>query len=793
MRDNSGGDKAAPHEYCMNTVSTGPASKDALKPTGMAARATVTSASPDSPAALRMRAVVAARSSELAYGMPPFREGFVRRDALVERLSSARDATVALIVAPAGYGKSTLLADWAEFDERPFVRLAIDQRDGDAIATSIVQPFSDLGWIGPEVKHDLASVLQRDGNAALPWLLRCLHCEVGECVVVLDDANAIRAPLLRAVVMALTEQMRQGSQVALASRVEPPLPVGRLRAHRALIELRTDDLKMSPTEAASLLRSAGLEPKLDELRALLELTEGWPAGLYLAALSLRSEHDPVAGLRGFGGGDPLIAEYFRDELLSALSPDTARFLIRSSVLDELSGPLCDATLKQRGSAMTLARLARSDLMLAPLDRKHERFRLHGLFREMLQAELRRIEPEVETRLHRRASTWLRRHHDVDRAIDHAVAADDVERTGDLLWANMVAYVSHGRTDIVQGWLSRFSTEQIADYAPLALAAAHSWLATGKVVEARRWGLLAREAVERGRAAKGTESLGAGIAIIEAMAPRVAAVDMARAATRALELEPEHSAWRPVCYLLRGTADFLTGHCQSAKQQLEEGVQLSGGAAPTVTALCLAQLVILAIEHDDWETATELADRATIVVDGPWLSGYPLSALVFAVSAATRAHQGRADEAKRDLRHAADLLAVLGDFLPWYGAEARIMLARAALGLADTVRARTLLAEASRLARATAGVVIFQRYFDQAWGQIDTLAETALLGPSSLTIAELRILRFLPSHRSFREIAERLDVSVNTVKTQAHAIYRKLDAASRSEAVAHASRAGLLGA
>jgi LuxR family maltose regulon positive regulatory protein len=171
---------------------------------------------------------------------------------------------------------------------------------------------------------------------------------------------------------------------------------------------------------------------------------------------------------------------------------------------------------------------------------------------------------------------------------------------------------------------------------------------------------------------------------------------------------------------------------------------------------------------------------------------PISALVFAAAAATEAHRGHVDAAKRDLRHAADLLAALGDFIPWYGAETRIMLARAAVGLADTVRARTLLAEASRLARRTTGAVIFQHCFEQAWAQIDTLAEASLAGPSSLTIAELRILRFLPSHRSFREIAERLDVSVNTVKTQAHAIYRKLDAASRSEAVARASRAGLLG-
>ena len=168
------------------------------------------------------------------------------------------------------------------------------------------------------------------------------------------------------------------------------------------------------------------------------------------------------------------------------------------------------------------------------------------------------------------------------------------------------------------------------------------------------------------------------------------------------------------------------------------------------------------------------------------------ALVFAATAAVRAHEGSVDRAKKDLRRAIELLATLGDFIPWYGAETRILLAHASLWLADIVGARTLLAEASRLARRMPDATIFQRWFDDAWAYMDTMAETRMAGPSSLTIAELRILRFLPSHRSFREIAQQLGVSANTVKTQAHAVYRKLGAASRSEAVARGQDAGLLG-
>ena len=256
--------------------------------------------------------------------------------------------------------------------------------------------------------------------------------------------------------------------------------------------------------------------------------------------------------------------------------------------------------------------------------------------------------------------------------------------------------------------------------------------------------------------------------------------------------PTTTTWRPLQCLLRGVAEHLTGEREGARKVLAEGVEVGAAVAPTVAGMCLAIDAMIAIELEDWGLAADLTDRGRTLIDECGLAGDPLSALVFAASAAARAHEGRSDEAKRDLRTGVDQLAALGDFIPWYGAEARILLGHASLWLADIVGARTLLAEASRLARRTPDAVIFERWFDEAWAYMDTLAEASLSGPSALTIAELRILRFLPSHRSFREIALQLGVSANTVKTQAHAVYRKLGAASRSEAVMRASEAGLLG-
>lgn len=268
--------------------------------------------------------------------------------------------------------------------------------------------------------------------------------------------------------------------------------------------------------------------------------------------------------------------------------------------------------------------------------------------------------------------------------------------------------------------------------------------------------------------------------------------MADAAELACALEPRDSPWLPIYLFLHGTALHLSGERDTGSRELAEAADLSAAAAPSVMSMCLAQAAMIAIEQRDWAAAADLTDRARRVIEERGLRNCPFSALALSASAAVRAYEGRADEAKDDLRRGTQLLADLGDFIPWYGAETRILLAHAALRLADIGGARTLLAEASRLTRRTQGAVIFQQWFDDAWSYMDTMAEASLTGPSSLTIAELRILRFLPSHRSFPEIAAQLGVSANTVKTQAHAVYRKLGAASRSEAVARALETGLLG-
>ncbi|HEY2631995.1 MAG TPA: LuxR C-terminal-related transcriptional regulator, partial [Solirubrobacteraceae bacterium] len=452
---------------------------------------------------------------------------------------------------------------------------------------------------------------------------------------------------------------------------------------------------------------------------------------------------------------------------------------------------CDALLDTTGSATTLDRLVHGPLPIAPADSTHEIHRLNPLLREMLLGELHHSSPAHTTRAHRRASGYHAQHGDFDSAIAHAVAAGDALRSGELLWEHLPSYVTVGRNDLLQGWLRSFTPDQLSASAPLALTAAHSALALGDLRQAEHWGLMGAAALARSTTTPTVASLPAGVAVIEAAVSRSGLSSMGRDAARAFEQEEDGSPWRPIFSLLQGVADHLTGDRLQARAHLENGIHRSSIAAPPIESLCLSQLAMITVEEGDWERSVDLIARAISQIELHNLASYPSSALAFAVSADVHSHAGRVDEGKHHARKASHLLGGLRDFIPWYEAETRITLARATLRLADVRTARTLLAEASRLARRIPDAVLFSGWLDEAWGLIDAAADAALAGPSTLTMAELRILRFLPTHLSFREIGDRLHVSTNTVKTQAHAVYRKLDVCSRSDAVGRALDIGLL--
>ena len=680
----------------------------------------------------------------------------VPRPRLTDRLVDVETPLV-VIAAAAGHGKTTLLDEWERRDARPFARLRLDGRDND-----------------PE---RLAARLERavDGVRAAS-----VH------VVALDDVHVLRSSGSLDAVRALAADVGPGCVLALVSRTAPALPLARMRANRSLTEVTARDLVMTTLEAGALLARAGLDAGPAVVEELVRKTEGWPAGLTLAAAALRDHPDALGAAARFGGDDAFVAEYVRDEVLGALPADAVDFLRRGAILDRLSGPRCDAVLERRGSARLLSELGGADLVLLPLDRKHETYRCHGLVRDMLRAELRRIEPEEARGLHARAADWFARNGESDRALQHAVEAGDDARAAALVRVLAPAQVTPIRDRALRRRLRRFGDEQIGDRPALALAAANgAWLRGDLPGVERRAAALAA----RAGAAPSPEQE-AAVALLRAAVAADGLERMRADAVWAYELEPADSPWRGLCCLLEGVGLHLTGRRDAAEARLDEGVRRAAVAAPNVQTLCLAQLALLAAEREDWEAGAAYSSRALAQIGHYGLEAHPTSALAFAAAAAIGARRGRVEDAQEASRCARRMLSQLSDFAPWYEVEARVWLARAAQRLSDRGGARELLGEASRHARRIPDPGLLCEWIGElaAHGHA---ASASAQGASALTPAELRILTFLPTHLSFREVAGRLHVSANTVKTQAHAIYRKLDAGSRSEAVARATGLGLL--
>ena len=431
------------------------------------------------------------------------------------------------------------------------------------------------------------------------------------------------------------------------------------------------------------------------------------------------------------------------------------------------------------------------MVLIPVDRKDDAYRCHRLLRQMLRAELRRREPAREALLHARAAEWFEAAGEPDRALHHAAEAGDAPRAARLVRAVAPGHVTPLRDRTLRRRLACFDDGQAAVHPGLALAAANSDFLRGDLDGVHRWASAVAGTLVGVSPSAWPAEHEAAAALLRAAVAQDGLVAMRDDAARAYALEPPDSPWRAPCCLLEGVALHLTGDREAAERRLEEGVRRAAVAAPNVQTLCLAQLALLAAEREDWEAGAGYVARAVAQVGHYGLEAHPTTALVFAAQAVVDARRGRIAEARDALTTGRRLLESLVDFAPWYEVEARIALARAALRLSDVAAARALRVAAARHARRIPETAVLDEWMSEVSALGDAAATSAAGGPAALTTAELRILTFLPTHLSFREIAERLYVSANTVKTQAHAIYRKLDAVSRSEAVSRAAELGLL--
>jgi len=409
---------------------------------------------------------------------------------------------------------------------------------------------------------------------------------------------------------------------------------------------------------------------------------------------------------------------------------------------------------------------------------------------LLLSELERRGAAVASGLHVRASEFFKERGDVDRAVSHAIQSGDRNLSDELIWVNSASYVSSGRHATVHGWLANYAEEQIAASAALCLAQATEYLAKGDGGGVERWTNGALNAL--GHSKRGDKPKSAAAHIIRASgSARDGAVRMREDVLAGIGSLAADDPFRALCHLIDGTSLHLTSQRDAAHRPLEEGVRAGASAAPTVETLCRAQLSLLALDEGDFEDAERQSQLAISKINHCGLGDHPTQALAFAVSALVAARRGRSDAATADAKTAVRLQDGLHEMSPWYEAETRITLGRALILLDDVVAAKSHLAAAGRYLRMVSDAVVLREWLDVAWAEAQTAG--SVVGRWPLTPAELRLLHVLPTHFSFREIADQVFVSQNTVKTQAQSIYRKLGVSSRAEAVACAQAAGLLDA
>src|SRR5690349_5286990 len=415
--------------------------------------------------------------------VPRWRRSLVARPRLSERLSRGAESALTLVSAPAGFGKTTLLAEWlatAAADEWSVAWLSLDQRDNDpALFWTYLVAALNTGVTGEDAVP--LQPPQPPNEAGLVALLNDLGAISNDVVLVLDDYHVIDARDVQDGMAFLLEHIPPQIHLVIASRTDPPLPLVRLRGRGELAEIRAADLRFTPGEAATYLNEVmGLVLTAADVAALEGRTEGWIAALQLAALSMQGREDVTAFIDGFAGDDRYIVDFLAEEVLQRQPEHVQHFLLQTSILDRLSGPLCDAVTGQDGGKAKLTALERGNLFLVPLDDRRQWYRYHQLFADVLHARLLDEQPHDVPELHRRASGWLEKNGERSEAIRHALAAADFERAADLVELAVPAMRRSRQEAAVHRWLELLPDEVVRARPVLRVGFAGALLSRGEL-------------------------------------------------------------------------------------------------------------------------------------------------------------------------------------------------------------------------------------------------------------------------------------------------------------------------
>jgi LuxR family maltose regulon positive regulatory protein len=521
--------------------------------------------------------------------LPPApRAGIIERTRLIGLLNAEPAASIVSIVAPPGYGKTLLLADWAARERRPVAWLTLDDHDNDpAIFLSyLAAAFDRIDPIDGSVQSAIVAPRRRILSTAVPRLAFELHRWGRPALIVLDDVHRLVDRTCLEALAELLDHLPPGLRVALAARTEPGLPFGRIRAHGDLLEIGTSLLALDEAETDALTAAIGHKLTTGEVRELADRTEGWAAGVYLAVLARDHGDQGDAPMGDLSGRERYIAEYFRSELLPTLQGDDGMFLTRTAILERVEPQVAEEVTGLPGASERLRSLARANLFIEPTGGTQESYRYHHLLRDFLGAELERREPGTTNGLHRRASAWYAANGPIDLAIRHANAGGDVDGAARLITAATLPMYYSGRTATLDRWLEGFD-EAVFERQP-ALAAMAAWvhILNGRADEADQMADIAERSTFVGRSDDGAASFASSRSMVRAIMGRRGPEDALANAAFAVSKEEPGSRWRGVALFLLGSAHLQRGDVGAADGAFRDSAAAApavGGASPIAAA------------------------------------------------------------------------------------------------------------------------------------------------------------------------------------------------------------------
>lgn len=707
------------------------------------------------------------------------------RTALIDRIR-ADDAAILVLEAPPGSGKTTLLTEWLVTDPRPGAWLTIDPMHSDPVA--LVRALARaLAAIHPT--GQLASLPRRvtgaDAFRGLARLTRALYEEPGPTLLVIDDVHRLTDRRAVDLIVELADRFPGTSRIALATRADPGLPLSRWQlAGRVRVE-HGATLDLDREECVELLERLGVRDARTAASTIHRRTEGWAAGVHLMGLARRTDHEPRPP-EGPDDTTELAETYIRSELLDRLDGATRAMLVRTSILGVVTGPLAEALSDAPGGAQRFRDVAERGLLMTPLDASGESFRLHSLLRDTLARELAR-DPVMEIDARLRAAAWYEAVGMPDEAIEHALGASDLDRAARLVLEVAQSKYRSGEVVSLTRWIDAFDDQALRDRPSLAALAAYLYALEGDALAAARWASILRATPEVDAE---RDTGGPGVALVTAMLCERGPEAMLADAVRALEEHGEAWRWRTSAVFAAGMADLMLGRAEMAVARFEELERVHGMTAAVVRLTARAERALAEMGQRRWAAAQAILDldRRAVLAD-PESGRVPgLGWLV--ADARLAVHRGDPATAHERLQRAQVGRVRLTWALPWHAVRTLTELARVQLLVGDHQGARVTLSQARE-------TIAIRPRLGRLIDELELVSQQALAAPrgdadwSTLTRAELRLLPFLQTYLTVKEIGERLGVSPNTAKTQALSIYGKLGASTRSEAVEAAVARGLL--